>query len=120
MNNHISQNQIGRRPILLFLFVLSLALIMELPVVDIPKISTAKEAQAAIGRPASPNSVAGVRRRTRRRTHRRIAAGTRVRTLPAGCTKVIRRGVTYHHCGGVYYRPGYEGNNVVYVVVNNP
>ena len=25
-----------------------------------------------------------------------------------------------HSCGGVYYRPSYEGNNVVYVVVDNP
>jgi hypothetical protein len=42
--------------------------------------------------------------------------GTRVYTLPAGCTKVVRGAVSYHHCGGVYYRPYYEGNTVVYVV----
>jgi hypothetical protein len=93
---------------------------MELPVFEIPRISTTKNAEAAIGRPVSPNSVAGVRRRTRRRTRRRIAVGTRVYSLPGGCTRVISRGVTYHHCGGVYYRPSYEGNNVVYVVVDNP
>jgi hypothetical protein len=30
--------------------------------------------------------------------------------------KVIKRGVTYHHCGGVHYRPYCQGNTVVYVV----
>jgi hypothetical protein len=120
MHIHISKNPLRLRPTLVFLFVLSIALIIEFPLAHIPSISLVKDAEARIGRPASPNSVAGVRRRTRRRTSRRIAAGTRVRTLPAGCTKVIRRGVTYHSCGGVYYRPSYEGNNVVYVVVDNP
>ena len=120
MHTHISQNPVRSRPILILLFVLSLTLIMELPVVDIPRISPIKEAEAAIGRPASPNSVAGVRRRTRRRTRRRVAVGTRVNTLPAGCTRVTRRGATYHYCGDVYYKPAYQGNTVVYEVVDTP
>ena len=49
-----------------------------------------------------------------------IAIGTRIATLPRGCTTVYRYGVTYHHCGGVYYRPYYEGTQVVYVVVEEP
>jgi hypothetical protein len=40
--------------------------------------------------------------------------------LPSGCTTVVTDNVTYHHCGGVYYRPYYEGTKVVYVVVNAP
>ena len=49
-----------------------------------------------------------------------VVIGTRVAVLPAGCTTVITRGITYHHCGGYYYRPYYEGTTVVYVVVEKP
>lgn len=84
--------------------------------VELPTIVVMNTAEAVIGRPASPTSVAGVKRRTRRRTARRVAVGTRVYTLPSGCITVVKRGVTYHHCGGVYYRPYYQGNTVVYVV----
>jgi hypothetical protein len=68
-----------------------------------------ENAEARVGRPATPRSGAGVARRTTRRTVRRhrIAVGTRVTVLPAGCTTVITRNVTYHHCGGVHYRPYY-------------
>jgi hypothetical protein len=99
---------------LLLLFVL----VIDFPVIDSRNLSSVRNAEAVVGRPASPTSVAGVHRRTRRRTARRVAVGTRVYTLPAGCTTVIMRGVRYHSCGGVYYRPYYEGNTVVYVVEN--
>lgn len=49
-----------------------------------------------------------------------IAIGTRVARLPSGCTTVLTYGVTYHHCGGVYYRPYYQGTTVVYVVTDTP
>jgi len=50
-----------------------------------------------------------------------IALGTRVATLPRGCTTVVTTDdVTYHHCDGVYYRPYYEGTKVVYAVVDEP
>lgn len=49
-----------------------------------------------------------------------IAVGTRVATLPRGCTTVVTYGVTYHHCGAVYYRPYYQGTTLVYVVVDAP
>jgi len=49
-----------------------------------------------------------------------IAVGTTIATLPSGCTKVVTDNVTYHHCGGVYYRPRYKGTSVVYVVVDAP
>jgi hypothetical protein len=79
------------------------------------------EAEAVVGRPATPRSAAGVARRTTRRTvRRRIAIGTRVMVLPAGCTSVITRDVIYYHCGGVYYEPYYEGTTVVYIVVEEP
>ena len=118
MNTHVIEKILKQRPTIVFLLLLSFALLIDFPVVDIPNLSIIKNAEARMGRPASPNSVAGVHRRTRRRTARRVTAGTRVRTLPTGCTTVVTRGVKYHRCGGVYYRPYYEGNTVVYVVEN--
>jgi hypothetical protein len=68
---------------------------------------------------------AGTARRTSRRTSRRVtrrhvALGTRVYALPGGCRSVVVGGVKYHHCEGVYYQPYYEGDTVVYVVVEEP
>ena len=45
-----------------------------------------------------------------------VTAGTVVTTLPSGCTTAIINGISYHQCGGVYYRPQYSGTSVVYVV----
>ena len=118
MNIHISEKPSKSWLILVFMFVIFLVLIIDFPVEETPKFSLVTNAEAIVGRPASPGSVAGVHRRTRRRTRRRVAAGTRVYALPAGCTTVIKYNVKYHSCGGVYYRPYYEGTTVVYVVEN--
>lgn len=37
--------------------------------------------------------------------------------LPPSCTTVIKNGVSYHHCGSVYYQQVWQGSDVVYVVV---
>ena len=72
---------------------------------------------AKVGRPASPNSVAGVRRRRRRRIRRRVYRGMRLTSLPYGCTVThVRRGVTYYYCGNIWYRPAYQGTTVIYIV----
>ncbi len=71
------------------------------------------EAQAIVGRPMTPGSVAGVARRTTRRTIRRTAV--MVAALPRGCrTTAVISGATLYHCKGVYYQP--QGNQ--YVIVN--
>ncbi len=62
-----------------------------------------REAEARVGRPATPLSVAGVARRTTRRTIRRTTAY--VATLPRGCTTVIVEGMSLHQCGRTYYQP---------------
>ncbi|MEP5566488.1 MAG: hypothetical protein ABJN62_01515 [Halioglobus sp.] len=73
--------------------------------------------EARVGRPASPGSVAGVRRRTRRRTRRRVYRNQRLYALPYGCnTTRVRAGVNYYYCGGIWYRPTYQGATVVYIV----
>jgi hypothetical protein len=73
--------------------------------------------EARRGRPATPNSVGGVRRRTRRRTRRRVYRHQRLYSLPYGCnTTRVRAGVNYYYCGGIWYRPTYQGTTVVYIV----
>jgi methyl-accepting chemotaxis protein len=42
--------------------------------------------------------------------------GTVVNALPSGCRPEIKGGVELQNCGGVYYRPAFQGNNLVYVV----
>jgi len=44
------------------------------------------------------------------------AVGSVVTTLPAGCVQEAKGGIAYQKCGNVYYRPAFQGNNLVYVV----
>ena len=46
--------------------------------------------------------------------------GTRVYSLPPSCTAVVAGGVTYQHCGSVWYQPQFVGTGTTYVVVNAP
>ncbi len=69
-----------------------------------------KDAQARIGRPGTPASVAGVARRTTRRVIRRTTVY--VASLPKGCTTVVVEGATLHQCGGTYYQ-AYQNQYVV-------
>jgi hypothetical protein len=71
------------------------------------------QAEARVGRPRTPASVAGVARRTTRRVVRRSAIY--VSTLPASCVKVSVNGAAVWRCGGTYYQP-YSGRYVVVYV----
>jgi hypothetical protein len=98
----------------------------------------ASEALAVVGRPLTPVSYAGVARRTTRRAVYATSAATTataaaattaavagtaavvgtaavLTTLPAGCVQVVSAGVSYQRCGSTYYRPTYDGPNLVYV-----
>jgi hypothetical protein len=99
-----------RRPLPTIL--LGLGLITAALIVDgwLPIGFAIKEAQAVVGRPMTPASVAGVARRTTRRTIRRTSVYTS--TLPAGCRSVYIDGASLYHCGGTYYQP-YSGRYVV-------
>ena len=113
--------------------------------------SLAKPAQAIVGAPLTPISVAGAARRTTRRVvateaamvtttavvastsaaaaasaprpappppppPQGMAVGSVVTVLPGGCQPATVGGVSYSYCHGVYYRAGFQGNNVVYIV----
>jgi len=134
-------------------------------------LTLVRDAQAIVGAPLTPLSVAGVARRTTRRvvaveatavaataaaattataeqqaatakqqqavaqqqaataqqqatTAQQQAAavatpplGSVVSALPAGCTPSTQGGVAYQKCGAVYYRAGFQGSNLVYIVV---
>ena len=69
-------------------------------------------AEARVGRPMTPGSVAGVARRTTRRSIRRTTIYAA--SLPRGCTTVVIEGTTLHQCSGTYY----QSYNNQYVVVN--
>jgi hypothetical protein len=71
------------------------------------------QAEARVGRPRTPRSVAGVARRTTRRVVRRSAIY--VSTLPASCVRVSINGAAVWQCGGTYYQP-YSGRYVVVYV----
>ena len=45
-----------------------------------------------------------------------LPIGTIVPNLPPGCTSTVIGGVNYFNCAGVYYRAGFQGNNIVYIV----
>ena len=96
-----------------------------------------KQAQAVVGAPATPVSVAGVARRTAVRTTVAVSSaaaasaaakpppppgapplplGTVVSALPAGCASVQLHGNNYFNCQGMYFRPAYQGQDVVYIV----
>jgi hypothetical protein len=108
-----------RLKIAIFAFLI-IGLILDFPLPETPIKFPVKEAEARIGRPATPGSVAGVHRRTRRRTRRRWAIGTRMYTLPVGYTTAVVAGTTYYVAEGMYFRRYYEGAEVVYVVVDDP
>jgi hypothetical protein len=70
-------------------------------------------AEARVGRPATPGSVAGVARRTTRRMVRRTSVY--VATLPAGCQTVNVEGTTLQQCGSTYYQASGSQYEVVVV-----
>jgi hypothetical protein len=76
-------------------------------------LSPIREANAVVGRPATPVSVAGVSRRTTRRVIRRTTIY--VVSLPPSCTVVVIEGTQLHLCGGTYYQQ--VGTQYVVVVV---
>jgi hypothetical protein len=64
-----------------------------------------------VGRPLRPVSVAGVARRTTRRTIRR---GAYIAAVPAGCAYGTYYGYSLYNCGGAYYQRSGSGYVVVY------
>ncbi len=49
-----------------------------------------------------------------------VPVGTVIPKLPGGCTSITVQGVNYSDCGGAFYKAAFQGNNLVYVVVEKP
>lgn len=97
------------------IFAVALATFVEVDPVSLATgNSVSSEAMAKVGRPHTPRSVAGVARRTARRTVRRTSVY--VARLPAGCAKVSVNGASYWHCGATYYQ--HTGTKYVVVHIN--
>lgn len=79
----------------------------------VPFAPFVSDAQAKVGRPLTPGSVAGVTRRTTRRVIRRSTIY--VTRLPAACVKTTINGTVLWHCGSTYYQP-YGGRYVVVLI----
>jgi hypothetical protein len=90
--------------------LVALALLATDNFLPVPFGSFVSEAQAVVGRPLTPGSVAGVARRTTRRVIRR--SSVYVAALPVGCVRADVNGSVIWRCGGVYYQP-YGGRYVV-------
>ena len=67
-----------------------------------------QQAAAAQQQPAAAQATSGV------------AVGTVVQALPAGCKAVTVSDTQYQDCGGSFYKTAFQGNNLVYVVVESP
>lgn len=48
------------------------------------------------------------------------AIGSRYYALPPGCSPYPYSSLTYYSCGSAWYQPTYQGDTVVYVVVDKP
>jgi hypothetical protein len=81
--------------------------------------ANAAAAQAAAANAAAANAAAANAAAAAAAAQRAQAAlpiGSTVPYLPPGCTSTVISGVNYFNCSGVYYRAGFQGNNVVYIV----
>jgi Tfp pilus assembly protein PilN len=81
--------------------------------------ANAAAAQAAAANAAAAQAAAAQAAAAAAAAHAAASAlpiGTMVPSLPPGCTSTVIGGVNYFNCGGVYYRAGFQGNNIVYIV----
>jgi len=74
----------------------------------------AAAANAAAAQAAAANAAAAAA--NAQRAASQLPIGTMVPNLPPGCNSTVIGGVDYFNCGGVFYRAGFQGNNIVYIV----
>src|SRR5215468_9921026 len=76
--------------------------------------ANAAAANAAAAQAAAANAAAAAA--NAQRAASQLPIGTMVPNLPPGCNSTVIGGVDYFNCGGVFYRAGFQGNNIVYIV----
>jgi len=71
-------------------------------------------ANAAAAQAAAANAQAAAA--AAQRAAASLPIGTTVPYLPPNCNSSVINGTNYFNCNGVYYKAGFQGNNVVYIV----
>ena len=74
----------------------------------------ASAANAAAAQTAAANAAAAAA--AAQRAAASLPIGTTVPYLPPNCSSTVINAVNYFNCNGVYYKAGFQGNNVVYIV----
>jgi len=81
--------------------------------------ANAAQAQAAAANAAAAQAAAASAAAAAAAAQKAAAAlpiGSTVPYLPPNCTSTVISGTNYFNCNGVYYKPGFEGNHIVYIV----
>jgi len=78
--------------------------------------ANAAAAQASAANAAAAQANAAAAAAAAQRAAATLPIGTTVPYLPPNCNSNLINGINYFNCGGVYYRAGFQGNNVVYIV----
>ena len=74
----------------------------------------AAAANAAAAQAAAANAAAAAA--AAQRAAAALPIGSTVPYLPPNCTSTMINGHDYFNCGGVFYRTGFQGNQIVYIV----
>ena len=74
----------------------------------------AAAANAAAAQVAAENAAAAAA--AAQRAAAALPVGAMVPSLPPGCGSTVINGVNFFNCGGIFYRAGFQGNSVVYIV----
>ena len=81
--------------------------------------ANAAQAQAAAANAAAAQAAAANAAAAAAAAQKAAAAlpiGSTVPYLPPNCSSTVISGTNYFNCNGVYYKPGFEGNHIVYIV----
>ena len=81
--------------------------------------ANAAQAQAAAANAAAAQAAAANAAASAAAAQKAAAAlpiGSTVPYLPPNCSSTVISGTNYFNCSGVYYKPGFEGNHIVYIV----
>jgi hypothetical protein len=74
----------------------------------------AAAANAAAAQAAAANAAASAA--AAQKAAASLPIGSTVPYLPPNCTSTVINAVNYFNCAGVFYRAGFQGNNIVYIV----
>ena len=81
--------------------------------------ANAAQAQAAAAKAAAAQAEASSAAAAAAAAQKAAAAlpiGSTVPYLPPNCSSTVISGANYFNCNGVYYKPSFEGNHIIYVV----